>query len=216
MGAPRRAAAPLARAGGHGLSPRGCQWHPKEGAGSEETVAEVHEEHVPGAPRRRGTAWPRGCGGAAGRRVAAEVDYQLCGGERAGRGRRGVRRGWGELAQHLRTRYQCNQSLGCRSCSSPSSDWCQQLRQTARSAGVAWPGPELQSRPSMPPLRPSWGSSVVTPHLLPEATLGSPRVPAKGFAPRRGQCPTRRSVKGKAEGHGGCPSHRHRQTPRDG
>lgn len=58
MGAPRRAAAPLARAGGRGLSPRGCQWHPKEGAGSEETVSEVHEEHVPGAPRRRGTARP--------------------------------------------------------------------------------------------------------------------------------------------------------------
>lgn len=30
--------------------------------------------------------------------------------------------GWGELAQHLLMQYQCNQSLGCRSCSSPSSD----------------------------------------------------------------------------------------------
>lgn len=59
MGAPRRAAAPPARAGGRrgrGLSLRECQWHPKEGAGSEGTVSEVREEHVPGSslPALRG------------------------------------------------------------------------------------------------------------------------------------------------------------------
>lgn len=90
MGAPCRVAAPPAWAGrrrGRRLSLRECQWHPKEGAGSEETVSEVCEEHVPGssplALHGQGAAeeW-----GAASRWVVAEVDYQLCGEERPGRG----------------------------------------------------------------------------------------------------------------------------------
>lgn len=84
---------------------------------------------------------------------------------------------------------------------------------------VARPGVELQSQTSMPPLQPSWGSSTVTHHPLPaqpEAPLGSPQVPAKGFTLQWGQCPTSSCVKGGMEGGGSCPPRRHRQTLREG
>lgn len=68
---------------------------------------------------------------------------------------------------------------------------------------VARPSVELQSQTSMLPLQPSWGSSTVTHHLLParpEAALGSPQVPGKGFTLQWGQCPTSGCVKGGMEG----------------
>lgn len=136
---------------GHGLSRGECQWHPKEGAGSEGTVSEVREEHVPGscppALPGRGAAAERG---AAGGRVAAEVDYQLCGGERPGE--RALRCVTG-LGGSLHSVCSCNTSVTSHSAVVRITTHPQQLKQAARSAVVARPGvgaakPNLHASPS--------------------------------------------------------------------
>lgn len=76
---------------GRGLGWRGCQWLRKEGAGARKLSLRFVRNRCWELPALRG------CGRAGSHRQAgaAEVDYQLCGGERPAKGHWGVWQGLG-------------------------------------------------------------------------------------------------------------------------
>lgn len=152
MGAPRQVTAPPARAVRPRAEPTQVSVASKGGLGARKPSLRFVRNTCRGAPRWCCVPEAAAAPGATGGWVAAEVDYQLCGGEAWERALRCVTGLGGSLHSICSCKTSVTSHSAVRITTHPPPDQSQPLKRTARSTVIARPGVELQSQTSMSPL----------------------------------------------------------------